>query len=160
AREGGGAGGVDREALGAVDRAAQRDRAGAGERRIGPERDGIIIGLRAGGADTAASEGGGAARVGRETRERVGGADGAGKRGGAGAIRCEGLCQNDSQIFESNSVSYDTTGPWLRDGGLHPVVERTFEEFRQLRNEREICLIVDFYTMWEEDSPIVEGIRD
>ena len=60
--------------------------AGAGHGRIGPEGDGIIIGLVAGGGDGAAVEIGRAAGIGREARERIGGADGARKGRGAGAV--------------------------------------------------------------------------
>ena len=68
------------------------------------------------------------------------------------------LCQNDSQIFESNSVRYDETGPWLRDGGLQPVLQHTFAEFRRIATERGIHVLVDFYTLWDKDAPLIEAV--
>jgi hypothetical protein len=68
------------------------------------------------------------------------------------------LCENDAQIFESNAVHYDKTAPWMQDGSLTPVLRRTFEEIGQVASRIGTHLLIDFYTMWENDAPLVEAV--
>ncbi len=83
----------------------------------------------------------------------------------AGKIRYDAavfsICNNDSQIFESNSVQYsDGNGQgWLKDGGLAPILRRTIADFAQTAGERGLCLILNFYTLWDSDAPLVEAVR-
>ena len=71
------------------------------------------------------------------------------------------ICNNDSQIFESNSVRYsDGNGPgWLKDGELAPLLCRTIADFVRTAGKRDLCLVLSFYTLWDSDAPLVEGVR-
>lgn len=71
------------------------------------------------------------------------------------------LCNNDSQIFESNSVPYDDADSrtWLRHGRLSPVLRRTIADIARKATERDLCFILDFYTLWDKDAPLIEAIR-
>lgn len=71
------------------------------------------------------------------------------------------ICNNDSQIFESNSVQYsDGNGPsWLKDGSLAPILRRTIADFVRTAGKRDLCLVLSFYTLWDSDAPLVEAVR-
>lgn len=70
------------------------------------------------------------------------------------------ICHNDSQIFESNSVRYPDgdSRSWLRDGGLAPIMRRTIADVARTAGERDMCLILNFYTLWDGDAPLVEAV--
>jgi lysophospholipase L1-like esterase len=70
------------------------------------------------------------------------------------------ICNNDSHIFESNSVRYDgDPGPtWLDAGRLKPLLSRSLAEIAKGAASRNLCLILDFFTIWERDAPIVEAV--
>lgn len=70
------------------------------------------------------------------------------------------LCQNDAQIFEGNTVRYDGKAleTWFKDGALAPVVRRTLGAIAQSAAQRGHCVILDFYTLWDGDAPIVEAL--
>ena len=71
------------------------------------------------------------------------------------------LCHNDAQIFESNSVQYADVDSrsWLREGSLAPLLRRTIADLARTAAERKLCLIIDFYTLWDKDAPLVEAVR-
>lgn len=70
------------------------------------------------------------------------------------------ICQNDAQIFESNSVAYgDADGrTWTRDGALTPLLRRTMADLAQTATRRNLCLLLDFYTLWDSDAPLIEAV--
>lgn len=71
------------------------------------------------------------------------------------------LCHNDAQIFESNSVRYDdgVADAWLVDGGLRPTIKRTLADIARVAADRAICVILDFYTLWDADKPFIEAVE-
>lgn len=71
------------------------------------------------------------------------------------------LCHNDAQIFESNSVSYgdNLADSWLVEGALRPMIKRTLADIAQVAADRGICIIMDFYTMWDADKPFIEAVE-
>src|SRR5262249_61000399 len=89
--EGGGPAGVPGQGEAAVDRAPQGDaaRARGGERRVGPEADRVVVGLRPRGGDTAPVERRAAGGVGGEAAQGRAAADGAAKGGGAAGVHRE-----------------------------------------------------------------------
>src|SRR5207249_2918428 len=76
---------------GAVERLAKGDgpASGAGERRIGAERDGVVVELSAGGGDRGRVDRGGARGIGGDAGQR-GSSDHAAERRGAGGVGREG----------------------------------------------------------------------
>jgi hypothetical protein len=70
------------------------------------------------------------------------------------------VCQNDSQIFESNLVEYELNKiPYWSEDGLHfKHVRRLFEEFSLFCKAKNIIAIVLFYTFIEEDQPIIASM--
>lgn len=70
------------------------------------------------------------------------------------------ICHNDAQIFESNSVRYggDVASTWLTDGKLNPIVRATIGEMATVARQRNVNLILDFYTRWNSDAPVVDAI--
>lgn len=70
------------------------------------------------------------------------------------------LCHNDAQIFESNSVQYgdSVAGSWLADGDLRPIMKQTLADIARVAADRGICIILDFYTLWEADQPFIEAV--
>src|SRR6185369_7136103 len=68
------------------------------------------------------------------------------------------LCQNDAQIFESNTVQYPDAAPWVQDGKLTPILQQTFEELKRVSDSLGTRLIVDFYTLWDVDAPLVDAV--
>lgn len=72
------------------------------------------------------------------------------------------ICQNDSQIFESNSVRYATSdaSSWLENGRLRPILRRTIADLAQAAAEHKFCLIFDFYSLWDSDAPIVKAVGE
>lgn len=70
------------------------------------------------------------------------------------------LCQNDAQIFESNSVRHaDGEAAWLQDGDLGPILRETIADVAQGAGALGLHLLVDFYTLWDKDAPLVEAVR-
>ncbi len=70
------------------------------------------------------------------------------------------ICQNDAQIFESNSVGYGDTDSqaWIRDGTLTPLLQRTIADLAQTATRHKLCLLLDFYTLWDSDAPLIEAV--
>lgn len=70
------------------------------------------------------------------------------------------ICQNDAQVFESNSVSYGDadSGTWTRDGTLTPLLQRTIADLSQTAARHKLCLLLDFYTLWDSDAPLIEAV--
>ena len=70
------------------------------------------------------------------------------------------VCQNDSQIFESNLVEYGLNKiPYWSEDGLHfKHVRRLFEDFSLFCKANKIIAIVIFYTFIEEDQPIIAAM--
>lgn len=70
------------------------------------------------------------------------------------------ICQNDAQIFESNTVRYGDADSrtWIRDGALTPLFQQTIAELAQTTTRRKLCLLLDFYTLWDSDAPLVEAV--
>lgn len=70
------------------------------------------------------------------------------------------LCQNDAQIFESNSVRHaDGAAAWLQHGDLAPIMRKTIADLRQAADALELTLLIDFYTRWDKDAPLVEAVE-
>lgn len=70
------------------------------------------------------------------------------------------LCQNDCQIFESNSVKYADAEErgWLREGRLTPILRRTIADLARTAGARDLCLVLNFYTLWDNDAPLIEAV--
>lgn len=70
------------------------------------------------------------------------------------------ICHNDAQIFESNSVSYGVaeSQTWIRDGTLTPLLQRTIADLAQTAKRHKLCLLLDFYTLWDSDAPLIEAM--
>jgi len=71
------------------------------------------------------------------------------------------LCQNDAQIFESNTVSYgnDVERTWLADGRCHPFVRETIADIAAFAARRDIHILLDFYSSWETDRPLIDALQ-
>lgn len=70
------------------------------------------------------------------------------------------ICQNDAQIFESNSVGYGDADSrtWTRDGALTPLLQRTIADLARTATRHKLCLLLDFYTLWDSDAPLIEAV--
>lgn len=70
------------------------------------------------------------------------------------------ICQNDAQIFESNSVVYADPDrrAWIRDGALTPLLRRTIADIARTATRHDLCLLLDFYTLWDSDAPLIEAV--
>ncbi|WP_422002577.1 SGNH/GDSL hydrolase family protein [Reyranella sp.] len=70
------------------------------------------------------------------------------------------ICQNDAQIFESNSVRYGEADgrKWVEDGALAPLLQRTVADLAQTAARHGLCLLLDFYTLWDSDAPLIEAV--
>lgn len=71
------------------------------------------------------------------------------------------ICQNDAQIFESNTVSYgsDVEPTWLADGKCHPFVRKTIADIAAFAARRDIHVLLDFYSFWERDRPLIDALQ-
>jgi lysophospholipase L1-like esterase len=72
------------------------------------------------------------------------------------------LCNNDSHIFESNTVRYsgDVVETWIEGGRLKPFLRQTLAHIARFSDERKFCLILDFYSRREDDAPIVRVLGE
>lgn len=71
------------------------------------------------------------------------------------------VCQNDAQIFESNTVPYgsDVERTWLAEGKCHPHVRATIADIAEFATRQDIHIVLDFYSSWESDRPLVDALE-
>lgn len=73
------------------------------------------------------------------------------------------ICQNDSQVFDSNTVRYHATEKlqyWLPGTPFRQLVDKTLAEVKSFCDERSIKPIVLFYSFVASDAPIIEILKE
>lgn len=73
------------------------------------------------------------------------------------------ICQNDSQVFDSNTVRYHGSEKlqyWLPGTPYRKLVERTLSEVEAFCGSRNIVPVVLFYSFVSSDEPIIEILSE